>query len=404
MREFGLYYPYVRVQDEAWLKASALYWQHMGRVVAEGYPVTDTETGRALQDGLDYFIPVDPGEARSAIEPVFLEVLNRNAPALRDRYAVDPRPGRAAQVLPALRRTRRYMPPGGSWVDYGGYVAHLYSREVAPRLREVLIEEGLSMPLGRNGRQSLLEQSIWISMDPMVAWVYKCALTSEIARRERLVPTTDQIAAHRAGREWDAAHIEQVLLNRSSAAPRDVRNPAELLGELAVQMVIPENLAEIPVKKIIELRVKHQSEFSAFLNAVFTASKEAQEELAEIESREVLAAYLKNLHQERFAKELEDLKAAMKGVKIASRMGIMNLQTPALVGASLGAIGGIVADKPYVVAAGTALGFVAHRHTVSEQRRELLRSSQASFLMHVEEGLRPAGLMRRLTRGMRRTT
>ncbi|WP_406066218.1 DUF6236 family protein [Streptomyces sp. NBC_01077] len=403
MREIGLYYPYVHVQDDAWMKTAALYWHRMGRVVAEDYQVSDTGTARALQDGLGFFVPVAPDAACAAVEAAFLNVIREHAPALRTRYVVDPQPGRAIPVAPSMRRTNRYVPNTGRWVDYGGYVAHLYSREVSLRLREVLIEEGLSLSLRRDGQLSSPEQGEWITMDPMMAWVYKCALTTELARRERLVPTTDQVAAHQAGREWDASRIEQVLLRRRAAVSREVGPPAAVLGELAVQMVVPENIADIPVAKIIELRKKYESEFSAFLDAVFAASKEAQEELAGIESSEILVAYLQHLHQARFASELDKLKAAMKGLKIGSRLGVMNLQTPALAGASLGAIGGLAADQPYVVAAGAALGFVAHRHTVGEQRRAILQASPVSFLLHVEEGLRPAGLMRRLTRGTRRT-
>ncbi|MGA5046986.1 DUF6236 family protein [Streptomyces arboris] len=402
MREIGLYYPYVHVQDDAWMKTAALYWHRMGRVIAEDYEVRDTGTARALQDGLGFFVPVAPDAARVAVEAAFLSVIREHAPALRTRYALDPRLGRAAPVLPSPRRTNRYVPHTRHSVDHGGYVAHLYSGEISLRLREVLIEEGLAFSLREDQRASA-EQGMWITMDPMMAWVYKCALTSELARRERLVPTTDQVAAHQAGREWDAARIEQVLLRRRAAVSHEVGAPAAILGELAVQMVVPENIADLPVAKIIELRKRYESEFTAFLDAVFAASKEAQEELAGIESREVLVAYLQHLHQARFASELDKLKAALKGAKIGSRLGVMNLQTPALAGASLATIGGLAADQPYVVAAGAALGFVAHRHTVGEQRRAILQASPASFLLHVEEGLRPAGLMRRLTRGTRRT-
>ncbi|NXY95814.1 hypothetical protein HYE82_15720 [Streptomyces sp. BR123] len=406
MREIGLYYPYVHVQDDAWVKTAALYWDRMGRVVADDYQVQDSETARALHDGLGFFVPVAPDRACEVVEAAFLSVIRNHAPALRTRYAIDPWREMTTAVAPAMRRTNHYVPQaeverGHGYVRPGGYVAHLYSRELSPRLREVLIGEGLAISVGRHGQRSRAGWGEWITMDPMMAWVYKCALTSELARRERLVPTTDQVAAHQAGHEWDPARIEQVLLRRR-AASRETESPAVVLGELAVQMVVPENVAEVPVEKIIELRKNYESEFFAFLDAVFAASKEAQEELADIDNSEVLAAYLQRLHEARFARELADLKAAMKGLKIGSRLGVMNLQTPALVGASLGAIGGLAAEQPYVVAAGAALGFVAHRHAVAEQRRETLQASPVSFLLHVEEGLRPAGLMRRLTKGTRR--
>jgi hypothetical protein len=70
MGRTGLYFPYVHFHDDVWLKTTALYWPRIARVVPPEYPVHDNATVRALADGLDFLVPLDPGEAiRTSFPP-----------------------------------------------------------------------------------------------------------------------------------------------------------------------------------------------------------------------------------------------------------------------------------------------------------------------------------------------
>jgi hypothetical protein len=46
----GLYFPFVHVRDDNWLKAVALYWPSVSRLVPDGYLKRDSPTARALAD------------------------------------------------------------------------------------------------------------------------------------------------------------------------------------------------------------------------------------------------------------------------------------------------------------------------------------------------------------------
>lgn len=249
------------------------------------------------------------------MEAPFLATIREHAGALRRYYEIREWQFRESTVVPpSLRRTNLYVPDAhrASHSDGrpGGYVAHLYWQEVSPVLREALIAEGLAINADRPTFEGREPSSRWISMDPMLAWVYKCALTDELARRNHLVPTTDQMAAHRASQEWDTERVRTVLLRgRQSRADQAV---SAVLGELAVRMVLPADLANVSVGKVIELRQKHAAEFETFMGEVDGVAREMQEHLAEIEDREVLAARLRQLHRTRFERPLNDLKAAMK--------------------------------------------------------------------------------------------
>ncbi|MBC9714320.1 hypothetical protein H9Y04_17305 [Streptomyces sp. TRM66268-LWL] len=401
MQPIGLYYPYVHVQNDVWLKTAALYWPKLARVVADGYPVRDSATATALGDGLGFWEDLDPKSAATAIKAPFLSVISEHAAALRRLYAIRPEQLRGVgSADPSLRRghrVNRYAPPPAPGDTVGPRratrAAELFWDEVSPDLREALINEGLALNTDRPDARSGYVESHWISMDPMLAWVYKCALTHEIASRNPLHPTTDQIAAHQATQAWDPEQIAAVLLG-SQARPSE-EPAAGLLGQLAVQTVLPDNIAQIPVQKIVELRKRHDSEFSAFMGAVSLAAKDVQEELVGIESPKILASYLDHVRQEHFQKPLDDLKAAMKSLKIDTAFGAMNVQTqlPAI----SGALGGLAIDKPYVTALGVAYGLLGIRHSAAKQRDQLLADSPVSYLLRVEQGLEPSGLIRRVT-------
>ncbi|WP_406470153.1 hypothetical protein [Streptomyces sp. NBC_01615] len=82
LQQIGLYYPYTHLRDDQWLKAAALYWPKLARVVPNDYPLADSDTVCALADELDLIVPVEPTRTANAVAPMFLEVLERHAPEL----------------------------------------------------------------------------------------------------------------------------------------------------------------------------------------------------------------------------------------------------------------------------------------------------------------------------------
>ncbi|WP_434594024.1 DUF6236 family protein [Streptomyces sp. A5-4] len=95
-------------------------------------------------------------------------------------------------------------------------------------------------------------------------------------------------------------------------------------------MVLPADLTNVSVGKVVELRQKYGAEFETLMDEVDSVAREMQGHLAEIEDREVLAARLRQLHRTRFERPLNDLKAAMKSLKIDAATGVRNVQTKPL--------------------------------------------------------------------------
>lgn len=404
VQRIGLYYPYVHFRDQAWIKAAALYWPGLARVVPPGFPLADPDLVKALRDELDFVTDVDPAEAAAAVTPAFARVIEDHGPALRRRFlaTADTRPfnhlnlaelGMGARIVNAeptspddVRTLPRDERP----------LAGLFPREVAPRLADALRSTGLAVPAMRS-TVTRSDGVTWLAMDPVLAWVYKCVLTDELARRTRYAPITDQVAAHSATDGWDSDRIASALLGeppRPAAADEAAR-----LGLMAVRCVLPDGLRRVPVAKIIQLRKDHRAEFLAFTEAVEKAAEDLRGQVVGIEDRAAFEHHLRMTFDTSVAVPLEELRKAMGSLKLKTFNSALSykFELPALAAAA----GGWIGNVP-VATGSIALAAVALRQATAETRDAQLADSPVSYLLRVERHLKPTTLARRVVRTMGR--
>ncbi|MFE3197764.1 DUF6236 family protein [Embleya sp. NPDC059237] len=410
MQRIGLYYPYVHVRDESWIKAAALYWPQVARVVPQGFRVHDTETAYALKDGLDFLVDVDPSAAASAIAPGWLRILNDHSADLRRRYLAGP--GRLLEVNDPGHRVRGVgaqvtVEPASSTAHLAlptrqRPLAGLYWNEVDPALRDALFASGLAVATSRS-RYTDAWPGEWVATDPSLAWAYKCVLTQELARRTRFAPLTDRVGAHSATGTWDDTRIAEVLLGQSTPVPdQDI---ARMVGHLAIELVVPADLESVPVERIIKLRTDHGAEFTAFTSAVADLARELEPALGGIEDPQALRLYLDQAVNNSFREPLRELRAALRGAPMKAATGIMGLSlvpSGATTYAASTAFGqGALATA--VATGGTvALGMVALRQTTAAARDAAMGSSPAGYLLRAEHELPPVALLKRIPRALAR--
>lgn len=404
MQRIGLYYPYVHFRDEQWLKAAALYWPALARVVPTGFPVADPDVVKALRDELDFVTDVDPAGAAVAVAPDFLKAVEDHGPALRQRFLADTgtRPfdhrhiaelgmgERIVNTEPTAPGDVRTLPRNQR------PLAGLYPHEVAPPLTDALRDAGLAVPAMRSriARSSMVT---WLAMDPVLAWIYKCALTDELARQTRYAPITDQVAAYSASDGWDSDRIAAALL---SEPPRPVvTDEAARFGLMAVRCVLPDGLRRVPVAKIIRLRQDYRAEFLAFAEAVDDAAEDLRGQVTGIEDRAALEHHLRLKFDQSIAVPLEELRKAMGSLKMTTFNSALSykFELPALAAAA----GGWIGNAP-VTAGSIALAATALRQTTAEARDAQLADSPVSYLLRVERHLKPTTLARRVVRTMNR--
>lgn len=429
MQRIGLYYPYFHFRDEEWMKAAALYWPRMARVVPAGFTPGDSGVALALKDELGFVVDVDPTAAARAVAPVFRQVISEHYHALNRLYGGDlthrgvVQPSDLPMMMedaydnflrPCVRNTSTFSTIPR---DPGPELVALHENEVTPDLIRTFVNGGgqlgeVGVTTRGRGRQADLHRGMvdrWVLVDPHVAWAYKCLLTDELARRTGYVPATDQPTAHAVSGSWDAQGLAAVLLgdhrpssdSQQSAAPDG--QVVDMVGHLAVKCVLPGGLGAIPIEKIIQLRNRHAAEFDAFTDAVAATAAELRDALGAIEDPAALQECLRLASRRRFETPLAELQGAMKGLKMATGYSVIGYKVE-LGTAAAASLGSLAAGSSLLTAGALAFGVASVRRANAQTRDAHLRNSEAAFLLRLHYGLAPRSLIRRVLRGAARAT
>ncbi|MBC3843124.1 hypothetical protein GXW82_31810 [Streptacidiphilus sp. 4-A2] len=394
MEHIGLYYPYFRVRDDTWLKAAALFWPRMARVVPPQYRPADSLTARCLRDDLNFFIDIDPGRQAELTAANFIQLLQAQGSALQSRYSL------TTEQREQLRWSQ----------DHSGAITR---RQVTERLTSAslawlhmdqtdeageLVALASSLNLAISARDSY-NDGRWIGMSPKLVAVYSCALAGGLAAANSLHTITDTPDMLPVSGGFDMDALSRVLLSRRRAAPRaDISN---LYAFAALRTVVPSGLANVPVSKIIEIRQALEPELDAFQEHMWTINDELAD-LGQVEDASILDHQLKALVEKNLITPMADLESGFRklGVKTAramlsirsvelplvAGMAIHDLHLPSVVGA-----GGAIATQVIGAAAG------AKREHSQDQR------SGAGYLLGLRNRLDPPGLLNRMQRTLGRS-
>jgi hypothetical protein len=239
----ALYYPYIHIRDSTWLKYAALYWPVVTRLVPDTYRTADSPIAaefvraKVLSDlSTESALPDDSG---------FFAMVSSRADELRARFGITKRDGWAFHD--------RGDPSAGRNAD--PRLTYLHYSKFSARFADLIERTGL-------GETYHGDHGSWLGMHPELAAVYMCLLVNNLAQLESLHPVTDQSLPHDALLEWDAGRITEVLLGLAPRPPH--RDVTQQFMTAAVQTVVPEGLADVPVEKILELRETFPKDFHRF--------------------------------------------------------------------------------------------------------------------------------------------
>lgn len=405
LSRIGLYYPYIHFRDERWLKTAALYWPRIARIVDDDYPIHDSELVKRLIGELDFIVNVQPSSARDSLAEPFAKLISPSWPD-RWRIAADaswepdqsmpmegtrPRsihstiypidvvywatPAEYRSPLPG-RHIRRASPP----------VSGIHISEISPRLYDRLIHEGFARRVGED----------WIGVHPELAWLYKCHLTADIASSNKLAPTTDQLEAHAF---MSGPSLPAGFANTSEAQPKAIaaQSVETTFGLLAVTAVIPTDIENIPIAKIIEMRRRFNAEFDRWRQYSDHLSAELADQLGDIESPAVLSAYLQDAVKRYSLQPVVDLRRSLDSLGLDSMLQTVN--TKFEVPASLTALG-LLAQPQLAAAAGIAAGAVAIRQA-GRKKAVAAQMTPAAYLLNIQETLNAKSWLQRIILTMR---
>lgn len=413
----GLYYPFYNIEVDQWLKAAALYWPSLVRLMPERLPLEDSATAKILIEELDFIVQRPPGESVATASERYLKLITAHGDALRRQFGLT----RAMQrrIMPDSRR-RTQLPlrfgEADSWpMDFG--LVHV--AKMTPALRDALICNGLAAwplrPIAgiyTQAGQALIRTPdgefaspddprighkpdfTWIAIHDELAVLYSSLLASDFAAANRLAPITSHTSAFTNAQDWTSAGLAAILLGDSVPDPTmPLDDLGQHVGLLALEYVVPAQLDSLPVSKIIEIRRRYESEFLAFSREVSQAAADLSE-LTNVRDEAVLDLYVRDVVLSRFVKPMQELRAVLKGLKLDSATVAVNIRTELPAGTLLAA-GAYATGHSLVAGSGAAaIGLLAMRRGLRQRRHCALAAAPvASFLLQVQQATQPRGLL-----------
>ncbi|MDX8144894.1 DUF6236 family protein [Lentzea sp. BCCO 10_0061] len=287
----AFYYPYIHIRDDTWLKYAAMYWPVITRLVPQNYRPADSRVSTRFANA-GVLSDLSAASTSFADSDAFLHVAVTRPDELRTRFGVEKRAEWDARAVPSS---------AGPAAD--PRLTYLHHDRLSRGFADVLVEHGL-------GERHSVGGENWLGMHPDLATVYMCLLANRLAERESLHPVTDQVLPHDALLEPTADRITEVLFGLPSRSPR--LQTTQKFITAAVQTVIPEGLADVPVEKILELRETFPKDFHQFRAHV-------GDRFAELRADATTSLHVGVAVDELVRAELADLEDKLRSVKLVPR-------------------------------------------------------------------------------------
>ncbi|HXL92839.1 MAG TPA: DUF6236 family protein [Streptosporangiaceae bacterium] len=394
MPDIALYYPYTHIRDEAWLKAAALYLPKLALIAPPGYPLKLSRVAQVLRDEVGFLVNVDPERRTRAVAMEFLELIRRDAETFTARFAWPSEfPAELYEIVgdhgdrcwttPSYHR----CDPQVEWVHIG---------KVNPELTSTLISMRLGVP---NHNET------WLALHPQLGSVYLSALADRIAQANDIPVITDQPHAYGALNGWDIDTLARILLSKDDDKPAASR-PAEgipaLYAALAIEAVVPDGLADIPVEKIIQARRTLAAEFNAFTTHLDTLAEQFTI-LAHVEDPAILRARLQVLLDRDLRQPMAQLERGLRQVNLEpgrAVLGMKTLELPSVAAAAASGVGlPVAAGQAGLVAAQFIASTLQGRQIAAERRK-----SAAGYLLGLQRELTPKNAVNRILKIFRRAS
>ncbi|MEV4927058.1 DUF6236 family protein [Streptomyces roseoverticillatus] len=397
MDRFALYYPHIHVRDDDWLKYAALYWPKMARIRPPGYPLQDSPAALELHAARWLLDVEPPAWAAGEVAEPFLELLHEHGAALRDRFGLDRIETWGLPVADAAFGNPGVFSAGEEELDEDAptWLNPRFGYVHASRISEHLLNSAVDQRIalvgpGRGG--------IWVAMHPQLATVYMLALAEQIAAENCLHPITDRTLPHAAMSGWTferlaAALLEDLPAEASAARP----TPEEAFAFLAFATVIPADLRNVPIEKILDIRAEFGAELDGFRE--FTADQARR--LGAIEDVRDVGLYQEYLHTEvdrEVRTRLNDLDDRMRGAGLETARALANVRSvalPPLAAVAANAVGVTPALTVPAVVAGCIVGAPLQWR---RKRREIAQESPVGYLFQLKRALGPDTLIDKLRR------
>lgn len=257
------------------------------------------------------------------------------------------------------------------------------------------------------------EEGRRIIIHPKLAFIYMEVLADVMALDRQLHLVTDDTFSYVATSGYTVERLLQALLPSNDAKPHIIRPLPKAheieaqMATIALQSVVPRNLADIPAKKIIRFRNRYRDEMIAFQDAILALAKDL-EQLHEIDDVDAFKAHLEIAYERTFKPQFNDFKKSLNSLGIDTAMGVVNVKValPALLASTISSTSAylhLAPLNPIIVGAGAvACSIFPVIRKKQEEARKMVRSSPVAYLLYAQEELEPTKAVPWITQQVRK--
>lgn len=373
----ALFYPWIDIRDEMWLKTSLLYWDSVRTIVPESIDTPySTETGRALAMA-GYLVPLRVHSGMEEIEELTGEVI---------RYLGT---NEGAELLLSHHGSQRH---------------HIYLDKLPHDLRRLTGIHPSKLPheirhmLRRNFTQSPQGNDERVTVSEGFANFYMTLLASRLSERVGAslltpLPAADKLAlmarfdAQLDGLiPWDWDDRPMRWREYDAVGPRR-RMPRVLAPGLLASLAIDRiGIApDTPVDSLIEFREQHRNELAAFRAKVEQLATAVEDDLP----IEALRQRITDIHANEVVPAFAELKAALEGRRIRWMAdGLLKISFLSAGSSTILMVAGLTVPAALLASAGISL--IATGIMYNADKRESLRANPYTYLLSVERTLSKA--------------
>jgi Family of unknown function (DUF6236) len=372
----GLYYPFIHFKDEGWLKASALYWDGMKRMVPAQVALHDSDEIKVLEDA-GYVQNESPERVLASVAAPFLGLIRQHGERLAATYGVQHR-----EAWPADQYTRTHAPKGAD-----PRLAYVFGEKLGHNLLSDLYACDLVTSRSDDPR--------WIGMHPRLADLYMTVLAERLAVAVGAHPLAEETIDHVAVGAGTVEEMAAVLLDDPELIVVDGgRRLEESMCALAFQYAVPVNPSEVTATTIVKFRQDFTEERGLFQAEVSRLVAEV-DHLEMVSDPDEVHRQLTNEFNKTLGPAVDRIRTELRanGIDtVESALGT-SFGIPAGLALVLQALG--VASAAMAPAGIAFAGWTLWRHW-RKGRSKALGPSAAAYLYQAGQQLRPDDLARKI--------
>jgi hypothetical protein len=369
----ALYYPWIDIHDEGWLKTALLYWDSVRTIVPEAIDAPySTITGRALQEA-GFLIPLRVRSGMEEIEELVSDVITYIGSAEGAELLISGH-GASNQDIHVEKLPYEL-----------GRFADIHPEKLPYKIRDHLQEIANSYDRGND----------WLRVDEKFADFYMTLLASRLADRVGARLLTSLAAADRlavsARLDAQLSNVIPLGMNQRGRYWREYEAfgprhhmprclASGMLANLAIERIRVD--PDTPIDHLIEFRERHLDELAQFQVKMESLASSIETDLPV----EALRQRVSDLYESEVAPAMRNLKAALHGRRIRwLGDGLLKIGFMSVGPTSMLAVAGLAV--PTALLAGAGISFIASKAMYNVDKEEALRSNPFAYLLSMEREL-----------------